>query len=86
MDVTLLDDVEIAGFGSHVDGAVDVEFDATQPSDLYPTTALELGDARWDATTRTCSNVACHLNQTSVTFGAPYRYYNSFECNSCHRL
>ncbi|MBI2896274.1 MAG: CxxxxCH/CxxCH domain-containing protein [Deltaproteobacteria bacterium] len=85
MGLTTFDEVEIAGYDRHVDGTIDVEFDATELFDIYPT-PLDLGDARWDAETRTCTNVACHFEQTSVTFGTPYRYDNYWECNVCHRM
>jgi len=30
--------------------------------------------------------VACHLNQTRVTWGSPYRWFNNNECDLCHRF
>ena len=33
---------------------------------------------------RLCANVECHLVQTSVTWGKPYRWGATSECDSCH--
>ena len=82
--ITTLDPVAIAGFDRHVDGVIDVAFDTVDPLGLYPD-PLDLGPAVWDANARTCSNIACHFYQTTVGFGAPYRYSNGLECNACHQ-
>jgi predicted CxxxxCH...CXXCH cytochrome family protein len=48
------------------------------------TLSLHLGNARWDAATKTCTNVACHLSQTSVTWGATTSLSDA--CKSCHNF
>ena len=49
------------------------------------TTAFDLTAASYDAPTKSCVDVSCHLEQTAVSWGAPYRYGNWAECNSCHQ-
>jgi predicted CxxxxCH...CXXCH cytochrome family protein len=82
-DVATLGPVPIVGFAQHVNGRVDIAFDVTN-SLSYPS-PKDLSTASWNAATQTCSNVACHLQQTAVKNGAPYRYANSPECNVCHQ-
>jgi hypothetical protein len=82
-DVITLQDVPIADFGRHVNGIVDVAFDPITP--LPYRRVRDLATARWDADRRTCSDVACHLQQSEVSFGTPYRYANWVECDTCHR-
>ncbi len=82
-------DSSIANHAAHVNGTVDVVFDrvGTYPYFSYdggPT--LNLADAQFDPSTKTCSNVSCHLQQTSVTWGMPYRYWDNVECNRCHGI
>jgi predicted CxxxxCH...CXXCH cytochrome family protein len=51
------------------------------------TFSLHLGNAQWDAATKTCSNVACHLDQTSMVWGdAPdiNSGVNGEICLRCH--
>jgi predicted CxxxxCH...CXXCH cytochrome family protein len=74
----------------HADGKNTVRFDTANPTvyDTYsygPVT-FDLSLASFDPASRTCTNVGCHLNQTSVTWGTPYRWENSIECDSCHGL
>jgi predicted CxxxxCH...CXXCH cytochrome family protein len=77
------------------------------PSTLVPGTALRaatdgttvltmsLGAARYDAATRTCTNVACHLarqaevdasppREPPLQWGNPYDFH--YTCNSCHPM
>jgi predicted CxxxxCH...CXXCH cytochrome family protein len=58
-------------------------FDTTNPV-IYNTTTMSLNTATYDSGAKACTNVACHLQQTRVTWGAPYRVNNSTECNLCH--
>lgn len=81
--ITTFDPVAIDGFDRHVNGAIDVAFDRVNPLGLYRN-VLDVGAAAWDPLSRTCTNVSCHFEQTSVQFGAPYRYANQSECNVCH--
>ncbi len=87
MDVTTYGIVPIANRQYHVTGTPNVTFD-TGPSAInyYPVAAnSNLGGAIYDPETMRCSNVACHLNQTRVRWGSPYRWYDySYECNLCH--
>jgi predicted CxxxxCH...CXXCH cytochrome family protein len=46
------------------------------------TLSFHLGSARYDAATKTCTSVACHLFQESVTWGAPHDGFTA--CASCH--
>jgi predicted CxxxxCH...CXXCH cytochrome family protein len=75
--------VPIAGFGSHVNGHPDVFFDTSQPVQYL--TAKSLSTATYNVATKTCSNVACHLAQTQVRSGNPYRELVGIECNVCHQ-
>jgi predicted CxxxxCH...CXXCH cytochrome family protein len=45
------------------------------------TLSMTLAGARYDADTRTCTSVACHLQQTTVRWGAPHGWV---ACSSCH--
>ncbi len=88
MGVTTLSDVAIASYSRHGDGTIDVAFDVTNGF-VYNGSggprSMDLASAAYSAATRTCSNVACHHQQSAVTFGTPYRSENSAECNVCHR-
>jgi predicted CxxxxCH...CXXCH cytochrome family protein len=85
----------IADFTTHVNGKKDVAFDLspancdqTSPDLQYSglVTVPCLKTATFDPATRRCSNVECHLAQTTVTWGAPYRAdWGSVECNACHQ-
>ncbi|GAO03352.1 CxxxxCH/CxxCH domain-containing protein [Anaeromyxobacter sp. PSR-1] len=46
------------------------------------TLSLHLGSARYDPATKTCSSVACHLQQAQVTWGAPHTGWGT--CGTCH--
>jgi predicted CxxxxCH...CXXCH cytochrome family protein len=45
------------------------------------TLSMHLGSAGYDPATKTCTNVSCHLAQTSVTWGGPT---GSYACGACH--
>ncbi len=86
MDITTYDPVPLASLRFHVNGSPNVVFDTANPV-TYGTAKYNLSGAAYDPTTRTCSNVACHLQQTRVTWGSPYRWWlDSTECNVCHRF
>jgi predicted CxxxxCH...CXXCH cytochrome family protein len=88
----------ITGFATHVNGRKDVAFAYSpagcdsghpdlpySPGDGYPVPCLQ--KATFDPATRSCANVECHLAQTKVTWGAPYRPDDSAtECDSCHQF
>lgn len=88
-DVRTLGDVPITGFAKHVNGKKDVVFDKENPyvyeSYYGGTTTVSLANATYDPATRTCSNVACHISQTTVKWGTPYRWYYERECDVCHQ-
>jgi predicted CxxxxCH...CXXCH cytochrome family protein len=90
MDVTTLSDVPIGNYSRHVNGVSDVSFDKQNPfvyQSYGGTTSMSLANATYDASTKTCSNVACHISQTSVKWGTPYRWFDySYECDRCHRM
>jgi predicted CxxxxCH...CXXCH cytochrome family protein len=45
------------------------------------TLSFHLANARYDAATKTCSNVGCHLEATAVVWGGA----NAFDrCTTCH--
>lgn len=79
---SIYEDVPIAGFYTHVNGQADIAFDQDPVVLKGP---MDLTTATYDPATSTCNNVACHLTQTSVQWGTPYRWWNGFECNACHR-
>ncbi len=89
MGVTTLDDVAVGGYAHHVNGDIDVVFDVAHGF-VYDTSggarSMDLSTAAYDGATRTCTNVACHYEQTAVAFGTPYRPESSVECNICHRF
>jgi len=41
--------------------------------------------ASWNPASKTCSNVSCHLEQTSVQWTTPYRPNSKPECYQCHQ-
>lgn len=83
LDVRTLGDVPIANFSKHVNGRNDVAFDRQNSISYFGNTPLSLANANYDAATRTCSNVACHVSQTTVKWGKPYRW-DTDECDNCH--
>lgn len=87
MDVTVLGDVPISSFSKHVNGSTDVSFDKQNPF-VYPVSggtpvSMSLANATYDQTTKTCSNVSCHMQETIVKWGTPYRYFYD-KCDRCH--
>jgi predicted CxxxxCH...CXXCH cytochrome family protein len=47
------------------------------------TMSLHLETARYDASTKTCTAVGCHLAQTTVQWGAPH---GNVACGPCHGM
>jgi len=82
--VSVYGPVPIASYALHVNGRPDISFDTVNALP-YPS-PKNLTTASWNAGTKTCSNVACHLNQTAVKHGNPYRYTVGIECNACHQF
>lgn len=82
-------DVPIYDKAKHVNGSKDVAFD-TVNNFTYTSawsggsTPIDLSLASFDSATKTCSNVGCHIEETMVTWGMPYRWENSTECDRCH--
>lgn len=80
-------DVPLHDRAMHVNGRVDVAFD-TVNGFTYNTSSGELtydfAGASYDPDTHTCSNVGCHKTETTVIWGAPYRWWNGTECDRCH--
>jgi predicted CxxxxCH...CXXCH cytochrome family protein len=89
MGVRTLGDVPVNNFTKHVNGRNDVAFDKQNPF-VYSTSGsgnipMSLANATYDPVTKNCSNVSCHIQQTTVPWGKPYRWYNyDSECDSCH--
>jgi predicted CxxxxCH...CXXCH cytochrome family protein len=82
-----LSNVPISNFSKHVNGRNDVAFDKLNPF-VYNTYyggsgTMSLANATYDPATKNCSNVSCHINQTTVKWGTPYRWYYN-ECDVCH--
>jgi predicted CxxxxCH...CXXCH cytochrome family protein len=93
-DTTVFDAaMVITGFGAHVNGKKDVAFDlspagcsAQKPDLPYKAGGIPcLVKATYDPAARACSNVECHLKQTKVVWGSPYRPNVTVECNGCHQ-
>lgn len=87
---TLYSSVPIANFGKHVNGKIDVAFDAsrqiTYPPSYYGQVTFKPLSSSYNPATKTCSNVACHFAEKQVVWGTPFRWYNDpYECNRCHR-
>jgi len=82
-------DVALYNKAKHVNGSVDVAFD-TDNNFTYTSTGsgsevtYNLSISSFDSTTKTCSNVGCHIQETEVIWGLPYRWDNNTECNRCH--
>jgi len=90
LGVRTLSDVPIANFANHVNGRKNVAFDRRNAF-VYSTygsgnIAMSLLNATYDPVTKNCSNVSCHIQQTTVTWGTPYRWYNTIECDRCHGM
>jgi hypothetical protein len=84
---TTFEDIPIYNASRHVNGRPDIAF--TPVPVLYETfdgqVSYDLSTAIWDEASKSCMNVGCHLNQTTVTWGSPYRWWLSVECNVCHQ-
>jgi predicted CxxxxCH...CXXCH cytochrome family protein len=86
MDITTYNSVPLASRRLHVNGTSDVLFNTVNPVS-YGTVTFNLSGAAYDPITKSCSNVACHLQQTKVTWGSPYRWWiEPTECDVCHRM
>ena len=90
LDVATLSEVPISNHSKHVNGINDVSFDKQNPF-VYQSyggnTSMSLTNATYDVPTKTCMNVSCHINQTTVKWGTPYRYFDySYECDRCHHM
>ena len=85
--VRTLSEVPISNFSKHVNGSNDVAFDKKNAfiysSGYSGDTSMSLSAATYDPGTKNCSNVSCHISQTVVKWGTPYRWYYN-ECNACH--
>ena len=92
IDVAMFADAPIYNFAKHVNGTNDVAFDKDHVVSYNHT--YSLASATYDASAKTCSNVACHYNtdtsegrrpryQQTVPWGAPYRWWY-MECDRCH--
>jgi predicted CxxxxCH...CXXCH cytochrome family protein len=88
MDITTYNPVPLASRRLHVNGSNDVIFDTVNPVhyDTFSsgTVTFNLSGAAYDPATKTCTNAACHREQTTVQWGAPYRWWDSKECSLCH--
>lgn len=88
--ISTYSDVPVANRQLHVNGVANVDFDPVNPV-VYTTYSgvshsYSLAASRWQADSRTCSSVPCHLNQTQPEWGKPYRWYGTTEeCDQCHR-
>jgi predicted CxxxxCH...CXXCH cytochrome family protein len=45
---------------------------------------MHLANASYDPATKTCTNVACHLYQTTVVWGTPHAGFSA--CAACHGI
>jgi predicted CxxxxCH...CXXCH cytochrome family protein len=81
MDVTSYNPVPLNDRSVHVNGLSDVTF---TPDPIVYRNSMSLSGASYNSADRSCANVACHLNQTYVVWGTPYRWWTD-ECDLCHR-
>ena len=77
--------------GSVVNGNVDVVFDTVNNfAYVSPisglTTNIDLSLASFDPISKTCSSVECHIEETEVIWGLPYRWMDTYECDRCHNF
>ncbi|MFC1845374.1 MopE-related protein, partial [Thermodesulfobacteriota bacterium] len=83
-------DVDIYDKAKHVNGTVDVVFDTVNDYTYFPSwnpqtgITYELDSSSFDPESKTCSNVGCHIQETAVTWGLPYRWNENTECDRCH--
>jgi hypothetical protein len=87
-DITTYDPVPLASLVVHADGERDVAFDTVNDV-TYETSSgpvvHELDGAAYIQGEKACTNVGCHIQQTYVRWGTPYRWWNAIECDLCHR-
>jgi predicted CxxxxCH...CXXCH cytochrome family protein len=52
------------------------------------TVSFRLSTSTYDAATKTCTNVACHVAEQRPVWGTPYQYYSnqSATCYTCHPM
>ena len=82
-------DVALFDKSSHVNGTVDVAFDTVNGFTYSRSSGIpkhyDLAAASYDPADRTCSNIGCHIQETKVIWGLPYRWYDyGQECDRCH--
>jgi len=82
-DRTTFNSVPIANKSYHVNGIKDVVFDPVNP--IVFKSEFDLSSTTYDLETRVCSNVPCHFNQPNPEWGKPYDFWNTIECDQCHR-
>ena len=82
MDITSYNPVSINDRSAHVNGQASVTFTASPV--VYGATSISLSGATYNGAEHSCSNVGCHINQTYVVWGTPYRWWTN-ECDLCHR-
>jgi len=87
-DITTYDPVPLASLMVHADGKRDVAFDTVNDV-TYETPSgpvvYELDGAAYIQGEKACTNVGCHLQQSYVRWGTPYRWTVAAECNLCHQ-
>jgi len=87
-DIYLYNAVTIKNRSLHVNGSSNVAFDTVNGyrynTSGGPVDIVFSSSTTYDPQTKTCSNMGCHINQTTVRWGSPYRWWNSAECNICH--
>ena len=87
MGVVTMGEIPISNYSRHVNGVNDVSFDQQKPfvyQTSYGAVSRSLSNATYNSGTKTCLNVACHLQETAVKWGTPYRWYYN-ECDRCHQ-
>ena len=80
-------DVPINNYSKHVNGSGSVDFDTVNPV-VYRTywsgnVVMNLSGAGYNPARKTCSNVSCHQEQTSIKWGVPYNDWTD-QCYVCH--
>jgi len=78
--------VSIKNRSLHVNGSANIAFDAAGYQYPYGGSWRDLSTAVYNAQTKTCNTVSCHQKQTSVTWGSPYRWWTTYECDLCHQM
>jgi predicted CxxxxCH...CXXCH cytochrome family protein len=80
--VAFYEPIPITNFENHVNGVGNVAF-TTEPVKVKG--YHDLTTAAYNPETRSCNSVSCHIFEETVKWGAPYRWWNSSECNKCHQ-